>query len=160
MAISPPFWQRILGASLYLIPLSDAHQFAFYSGISNYYWIKIIFLATYPIAILESLFPLGLGSLILFIGLFLLVVRNNNISYFLRFNTLQAILLKIILSITSYGLLIFFNPSLWETIIFKAICGAIVVTMLSILAFVATQCSRGIEPDLPGISQAVRMQIY
>jgi hypothetical protein len=31
---------------------------------------------------------------------------------------------------------------------------------LAILLFALAECLRGREPDLPGISQAVRMQLY
>ena len=37
---------------------------------------------------------------------------------------------------------------------------AVVVAVLAILLFSLVECLRGREPDLPGISQAVRMQLY
>ena len=36
----------------------------------------------------------------------------------------------------------------------------VVVAVLAILLFALVECWRGREPDLPGISQAVRMQLY
>ena len=36
----------------------------------------------------------------------------------------------------------------------------VVVAVLAILLFALVECWRGKEPDLPGISQAVRMQLY
>ena len=36
----------------------------------------------------------------------------------------------------------------------------VVVAVLAILLFSLVECLRGREPDLPGISQAVRMQLY
>jgi len=38
--------------------------------------------------------------------------------------------------------------------------GTIVMAVLAILLFALVECWRGREPDLPGISQAVRMQLY
>jgi hypothetical protein len=34
------------------------------------------------------------------------------------------------------------------------------VGVLAVVIFALIECSRGREPDLPGLSQAVRMQLY
>jgi hypothetical protein len=36
----------------------------------------------------------------------------------------------------------------------------VVIAVLAILVFAIVECLRGREPDLPGLSQAVRMQLY
>jgi hypothetical protein len=36
----------------------------------------------------------------------------------------------------------------------------VVIAVLAILVFAIIECLRGREPDLPGLSQAVRMQLY
>ena len=50
------------------------------------------------------------GGLLLFFVLFLAVVRNPNVPYFLRFNTLQALLIDIVLILLSYTFQIILKP--------------------------------------------------
>ena len=41
----------------------------------------------------------------------------------------------------------------------RTLTSTVLVAMLAIVIFALIECLRGREPDLPGISQAVRMQL-
>ena len=109
---------------------------------------------------LERTIPFGLGGLLLFFVLFLAVVRNPNVPYFLRFNALQALLTDIALIVLSIGFRLLLQPIAAGSLLLGTLSSAVVVAVLAILLFSLVECLRGREPDLPGISQAVRMQLY
>jgi len=54
-----------------------------------------------PLRPLVEIYNIPYVGLIIFFALFLLVVRNEKISHFIRFNTMQAILLDIIIFLFS-----------------------------------------------------------
>ena len=110
-----------------------------------------------PLVLLERGIPFG--NLLVFFLLFLAVVRNPNVPYFLRFNTLQALLVDIIVVILGYAFGILIQP-LGGALMFRTLSSTVVVAVLAVLIFAWIECVRGREPDLPGLSQAVRMQLY
>jgi uncharacterized membrane protein len=110
-----------------------------------------------PLFILERGIPFGLGNLLVFFLLFLAVVRNPNVPYFIRFNTLQALLVDIIVVIISYAFAIL---PIGGGLMMRTLSSTVVVGVLAVVIFALIECSRGREPDLPGLSQAVRMQLY
>ena len=84
-----PVWQRCLGFLIYLFPWSDAIPFGRgFDGVFNQ--IPLLRLLTIP-AIPFELIPGAWGGLLLFFVLLFAVVRNANVPYFIRFNTLQAL---------------------------------------------------------------------
>ena len=103
---------------------------------------------TFPVTIVEQSLPFG--GLLLFLLLFAGLVRNPKVPYFLRYNACQAILLDITLIIMSYLLRILPLVQLGSVIFVFAIC---------IFIFTVLQCINGVEPEIPLISNSVRMQI-
>ena len=154
-----PVWQRVVAPLVYLLPWSDAIPFG---GplFQQYPWMQWFTLPVLPLALLERSVPFGLGGLLLFFVLFLAVVRNPNVPYFLRFNTLQALLTDIVIVVLSFAFGILLQPIAGGSLLVSTLSSTIVVAVLAILLFALVECWRGREPDLPGISQAVRMQLY
>lgn len=154
-----PVWQRVVAPLVYLLPWSDAIPFG---GplFQQYPWMQWFTLPVLPLALLERSVPFGLGGLLLFFVLFLAVVRNPNVPYFLRFNTLQALLTDIVIVVLSFAFGILLQPIAGGSLLLSTLSSTVVVAVLAILLFALVECWRGREPDLPGISQAVRMQLY
>ena len=154
-----PVWQRVVAPLVYLLPWSDAIPFG---GplFQQYPWMQWFTLPVLPLALLERSVPFGLGGLLLFFVLFLAVVRNPNVPYFLRFNTLQALLTDIVIMVLGFAFGILLRPIAGGSLLLSTLSSTIVVAVLAILLFALVECWRGREPDLPGISQAVRMQLY
>ena len=154
-----PVWQRVVAPLVYLLPWSDAIPFG---GplFQQYPWMQWFTLPVLPLALLERSVPFGLGGLLLFFVLFLAVVRNPAVPYFLRFNTLQALLTDIVIMVLGFAFGILLRPIAGGSLLVSTLSSTIVVAVLAILVFALVECWRGREPDLPGISQAVRMQLY
>ena len=154
-----PVWQRVVAPLVYLLPWSDAIPFG---GplFQQYPWMQWFTLPVLPLALLERSVPFGLGGLLLFFVLFLAVVRNPNVPYFLRFNTLQALLTDIVIMVLGFAFGILLRPIAGGSLLVSTLSSTIVIAVLAILLFALVECWRGREPDLPGISQAVRMQLY
>ena len=160
--MEPPLWQRLVAPLMYLLPWSDAIPLGFAPDglFLQYPLLKPLVLPALPLLQLERSIPFGLGSLLLFFVLFLAVVRNPNVPYFLRFNALQALLTDIALIVLSIGFRLLLQPIAAGSLLLSTLSSAVIVAVLAILLFSLVECLRGREPDLPGISQAVRMQLY
>ncbi|MFN7566053.1 MAG: Tic20 family protein, partial [Microcystis sp.] len=86
---------RIFAALVYLLPLYSAFAFGIFIFQQIPFLGAALAIVLTPLAFLYS--SLGtFGSLIIFFVLFLAVVRNPRISHFIRFNTMQAILIDIL----------------------------------------------------------------
>ena len=157
-----PVWQRVLGLLIYLMPWSDAIRFGM--GINGLFeQIPILRLLIYPalpFLALNQLDRFGLGGLLLFFVLLFAVVRNAEVPYFIRFNTLQALLINIVLIALSFAINGILAPMLPGSLLFNTLNSAVLLAVLAIWIFATIECVRGREADLPGISSAVRMQLY
>ena len=157
--MQPPLWQNLVGPLFYLLPLSDSVLFGRFL-FRDYPWMQWFFVPAEPLIILESSIPLGLGGLLLFLALFLGVVRNPEVPYFVRFNAMQALLTSIALIVLSFGFRLVLEPLAAGNLLLGTLSSAVAIAVLAIVLFAWVECLRGREPDLPGISQAARMQLY
>jgi hypothetical protein len=148
---------RIFAALVYLLPLYSAFAFGIFIFQQIPFLGAALAIALYPLAFLYS--SLGsFGSLIIFFVLFLAVVRNPRISHFIRFNTMQAILIDILVSLL--GLVLGFvarglgaNLAL-ETLFNVVFLGAFAACVYSIIQSVI-----GKYADIPTISEAAYSQV-
>ena len=98
------------------------------------------------------------GGFLLFLVLFLVVVRNPQVPYYLRFNVLQAILLDILLVVLSLAFNVLLSP-LGNSLMIRTLNNTVFIGALVLILYAVVECSRGREPDLPSLSEAVRMQL-
>ena len=110
--MEPPLWQRLVAPLMYLLPWSDAIPLGFGPDglFLQYPVLRPLVLPALPLMQLERSIPFGLGGRLLFFVLFLAVVRNPNVPYFLRFNALQALLTDIALIVLSIGFRLLLQP--------------------------------------------------
>jgi uncharacterized membrane protein len=150
-----PSWQRLLALLTYLLPWSDGLPFG-RSLTSLFPMLQWLSLPALPLVLVEQAIPFG--GFILFLVLFLGVVRNPRVPYFIRFNALQAILLDIILIVLSlaFNLLL---ATLGGNFAVRTLANTIFLGMLVLVLFGIIQCLRGKEADIPSLSEAVRMQL-
>tara|TARA_Y100001968_G_scaffold291867_1_gene296624 strand:- start:60 stop:518 length:459 start_codon:yes stop_codon:yes gene_type:complete len=146
---------KILGIFLYMIPWADSLVFGSHLFI-KYPFIQIIQIPAIPIIIIERSIPFG--SLLLFFAIFIGIVRNNRISYFLRFNALQSLLINIGIIIVSFLFQIFFSP-FGNSLIIRSFSSTLLISLSSVITYCVWSCIQGKEPNLPGISQATKMQL-
>ena len=153
---APPIWQRLLAAAAYLLPWSDAIPFgrALFGLFPALQWLS---LPALPIAVVEQAVPFG--GLVLFLVLYLAVVRNAQVPYGIRFNVLQAILIDIVLVLVGLVFQVLIGP-LGSGFALRTLSNTVFLGALVVVAFGVVQNLRGKEADLPTISEAVRMQLY
>tara|TARA_B100000965_G_scaffold376956_1_gene370645 strand:+ start:131 stop:589 length:459 start_codon:yes stop_codon:yes gene_type:complete len=151
----PSLGSRMLGVLLYMIPWSDSIKFGNHLYI-KYPFTQIIQVPAIPIFLIERLIPFG--SLLLFLAIFLGLVRNSKVPYFLRFNALQSLLIDIGIVIVSFIFEIIFSPFL-NTLIIRTFSSTLLISLLSVIGYCVWSCTQGNEPNLPGISQATKMQL-
>jgi len=151
----PSLGGKILGILLYLIPWSDCLTFGNHLYI-KYPFTQIIQIPAIPIIIIERSLPFG--NLLLFLAIFIGLVRNNKLSYFLRFNALQSLLINIGIIIISFIVEIFLSPFA-NSLIIRTLSSTLLISLFSIITYCIWSCTQGDEPNLPGISEATKMQL-
>ena len=153
---APPIWQRLLAAAAYLLPWSDAIPFG-RSLFGLFPFLQWLSVPALPVAMLQQMVPFG--GLVLFLALYLGVVRNGQVPYPIRFNVLQAILIDIVLVLVSLAFNLLINP-LGSGFALRTISNSVFLGTLVVVLFGVVQNLRGRDADLPTISEAVRMQLY
>ncbi|MBF2064398.1 MAG: hypothetical protein IGS39_08250 [Calothrix sp. C42_A2020_038] len=151
---------RIFACLPYLLPLVEVviyggPLFLQFPPLQLIFQPLIIFSGFYY-AIARS-FPLGLGGLIIFFALFMLVVRNERLPHFIRFNTMQAILLDIVVILCSILLQLIGitgNSFAIQTLATTIFLGIVAASVYSIV-----QSLFGRYAEIPAISDAVYMQV-
>ena len=151
----PSLRAKILGIILYMIPWSDSLRFGNHLFI-KYPVTQIIQIPAFPIILIERSIPFG--NLLIFLAIFIGIVRNNKVSYFLRFNALQSLLINIGVIIISYVFEILFS-SFYTSLIIRTLSSTLLIGIFSMIVYCVWSCTQGNEPDLPWISQATKMQL-
>ncbi|QPN67471.1 Tic20 family protein [Synechococcus sp. CBW1006] len=153
---APPIWQRLLAAVIYALPWADAVPFgrALFGLFPALQWLT---LPALPLALLQNQIPFG--GFLLFLVLFLAVVRNPQVPYLIRFNALQAILIDIVLILISLAFNVLLAP-LGGGFALRTLSNTIFLGTLVLVLFTVIQCLRGKEADIPSLSEAVRMQLH
>ncbi len=145
---------RIFAALVYSLPLLIGLE-VFGNFVQEYIpqiLISLIGIFVTPLLIIRNAIPFG--DLAIFFILFLAVVRNERIKHFIRFNTMQALLLDIALTLLAMGM-----RFLGSNIITVALSSVIFIVTLAVCIYSIVQCALGKYPDIPSISQAVYSQV-
>ncbi|MBS3030097.1 MAG: hypothetical protein HCA25_24435 [Dolichospermum sp. DET50] len=152
---STTFPDRALACLPYLLPLIEVFAFGQFL-LNDFPLLGLIFLPLLPL--LRIYYGVRYAGMIIFFALWLLVVRNEKISHFIRFNTMQAIILDIVIFLCSILTDIvklvpgsgFAMQTLYTTI-FMGIVAAVVYSV--------AQSLMGKYAEIPAISDAVHMQV-
>ena len=151
----PSIGEKILGVLLYMIPWADCLTFGNHLYV-KYPFTQIIQIPAIPIILIERSIPFG--NLLLFLAIFIGLVRNTKISYFLRFNALQSLLINIGIIIINFIFEIIFNPFL-NSLIIRTFSSTLLFSLFAVIIYCVWSCTQGNEPDLPIISEATKMQL-
>ncbi len=146
---------RIFASLPYLLPLIEVFVFGQYL-LSEFPPLQLLFLPLLPL--LRIYYGVRYAGMIIFFALFLLVVRNEKISHFIRFNTMQAILLDIIIFL--FGILtdvVRLVPSSGFAI--QTLSTTIFIGIVGAVAYSVIQSVSGRYAEIPAISDAVYMQV-
>ena len=105
-----------------------------------------------------QIYSLPFASLIIFFALYLGVVRNENISHFIRFNAMQAILLDIVLMLCGLVLPIF-SKGLQVAFVAETLYNMVFLGAFAAFVYAVVQSLLGRYAEVPPLSDAVYMQV-
>lgn len=146
---------RIFASLPYLLPLVDGVVFGSYL-FNQFRAVGVVFLPIIQLAQIYNSIPFV--GLIIFFALFLLVIRNENISHFIRFNTMQAILLDIVIFLFSIVLQIL-RPVPGAGFAIETLANTLFLGIVAAVVYAVVQSLLGRYAEIPAISDAVRMQV-
>lgn len=145
---------RFFGAAVYLFALADViglgmGLLSIIPALAPLFQILTTILI--PVGIIYNLFPGGFGGLIVFFILILAVVQNPKISYFIRFNTMQSILIGIAVSLIQI---------VFGTLGALGVIGILVfLIVMPVCIYCMVQCALGRYPEIPSFSKFVYDQV-
>jgi uncharacterized membrane protein len=151
---------RAFAALAYVMPLASALSAGAYflSFLAEqappvFQVLNLILFPLMPLIALDNSF----FGIVIFILLFLFVIRNTNISRFIRFNVLQAIVVSFMISITLYILSLLGLAS--NNLIGETLSNVLFLGGMAIVVYSVVQSVRGQYAEIPTISDAVNMQM-
>ncbi|XP_026439683.1 protein TIC 20-II, chloroplastic-like [Papaver somniferum] len=154
---------RLVSALVYIIPFLNGLNYGTYL-FAKYPLLELVF---DPIVPLLSFYkPVPSVGLFAFLTLYIGIVRDRNFSRFVRFNSLQAMVLDFMLVVPSLARTILVNADPFAEEIglkFQLLKVSHDVTFIVIvLAFLYafSRCVLGRIPEFPGITNAVEWQIF
>ena len=148
---------RIFAALPYLLPLIDGLGFGFDRFLFEQFpALRVIFLPLVPLLLIYRGVPFA--GLIIFFGLFLLVVRNTDINYFIRLNTMQAILIDIALILCSL-VVPFLANVIQVPLVVETLYNTIFLAILIACVYAVSSSLMGRDSEMPLITEAARMQV-
>ena len=146
---------RIFACLPYLLPLIDGFAFGNKYLFAQFPVLQLFYL---PLVPLMQIYSLPFASLVIFFALYLGVVRNENISHFIRFNAMQAILLDIVLMLCGLVLPIF-SKGLQVALIAETLYNMVFLGALAAFVYAVVQSLLGRYAEIPPLSDAVYMQV-
>jgi len=148
---------RIFGALVYLLPLAIALPFGIFL-IRQFPVLGAVLLPVLqPILSIYSAIPFA--GLIIFFVLLLGVVRNSRISHFIRFNTMQAILLDIIVFLIQIVFRVVSGGLSGAPLLLETLANVVFLGILAACTYSIIQSARGLYPDIPGVSDTAYNQV-
>ena len=145
---------RIFGALVYLLPLIYVLPFGQFL-LRQFPFLSIIYV---PIAPLIAIYRIPFAGIIIFFVLFLAVVRNEKIDHFIRFNTMQAILLDILIVLCGF-LLEILGRGLGVNLFIETMYNVIFLGTLAACFYSIIQSALGRYAEIPTISEAAYSQV-
>jgi Chloroplast import apparatus Tic20-like len=132
---------RIFASLAYLLPIMDVVKFGG-SIFDILPFFREVYIFLMPV--IKIYLGSGIASFAIFLLLYFLVLRNQNIARFIRFNVLQAVMLGILISLCDLGIRYLLDPILGTS--------SPVVSVLSKVIFLGTWaiCAFGIISSATG----------
>ncbi len=146
---------RIFACLPYLLPLVEGIGFGRFLFV-QFPALQVILIPLSPVLAIYSTIPFA--GLIIFFALFMLVVRNEKINHFIRFNTMQAILLDIVLVLCSL-LISVLGPVPGASFAIETLTNTIFIGLVASVVYSVAQTIMGRYAEIPAISNAVYMQV-
>lgn len=155
---STDFKDRLFASLVYIFPLIVSIPFGIFL-FQEFPQIELIYLPLFILGnFIYSSIPFGLGGFLIFLVLFLAVVRNEKISHFVRFNTMQAILIDILLAL--FGLIInIFRQGMGDNLLIQTLFNMIFLATLAACLYSIVLSVLGKYAEIPTISEVAYSQV-
>lgn len=147
---------RIFAALIYVLPLVSALPFGQYL-FQQFPPLALIAIPLSPVSAI--LYGIPFAGLIIFILLFAGVVRNEKISHFIRFNTMQAMLIDILLLLLSFLLQTLAQGLGSGNLLLETLCNVAFLGSLAACFYGVIQSVLGRYAEIPTISEAAYTQV-
>ena len=147
---------RSFSALIYLFPLVYSLPFGILL-LTQFPWLYQFFSPLVAIYGITNSLPFA--SLIIFFGLWFAVVRNDNVSYFLRFNAMQAILLNILQILFSLIMGVLIPAFGAQGLISETLSNTIFMGSVAACFFCIVRSIQGQYAELPSLSEVASSQI-
>lgn len=148
------FTDRLFSCLVYFLPLFDGLSF----GAFVFQQFHLESVATILFVIYRSLPLQPFTNLILFFVFLFAIVRNSNVPHFIRFNTMQALLIDILLLLC--GLVLdLFRTGFPGQLLLETLYNTVFFGLIAALGYCVFQSIRGRYAEIPTLSDAVRMQV-
>jgi Chloroplast import apparatus Tic20-like len=146
---------RIFASLFYILPILDGFIF----GEGLIYQLFGVSLMRIMLSLpLVQIYFAPFVSFVVFFAIYVLVVRNENIRHFIRFNAMQAILIGIVLSLVNLVWSIFAGV-LTGSFIQETLFSCVFLGMVAAVGYSIVQSILGRYAEIPTISEAVYMQV-
>ncbi len=146
---------RFFGSLPYLLPIADGYMF----GMFVFQQFPVLEQLYAPLAPLLMLNNSGFGGFILFLGLYLGVVVNPKVNRFIRFNTLQAILIGILISLCSLILSYVLLPVIGRGPVTQVLMNVVFFGTIAMSVYGIPMSALGKYTEIPQLSETAQMQI-
>lgn len=147
---------RIFACLPYLLPLVSGLEFGKFL-FQQFPALQVMLIPLTPVLFVYQTLGSWAGIIIFFL-LFLLVVRNERIVHFIRFNAMQAILLDILLVLCSLLFNILMN-GLGTNLVTETLFNIVFLGTVAACGYSIVQSLIGRYAEIPALSEAVYAQV-
>jgi Chloroplast import apparatus Tic20-like len=145
---------RLFSSLVYLLPLLDGMSF----GAFIFQQFHLESVVAILFVIYRSLPLQPFTNLILFFVFLFAIVRNLKVPHFIRFNTMQALLIDIVLLLC--GLILdILRAGLPAKLLIETLYNTVFFGLIAAIGYSVFQSIRGRYAEIPILSDAVRMQV-
>jgi uncharacterized membrane protein len=146
---------RFFGSMAYLLPIADVYFF----GLFIFQQFPIVETIYQPLAPLLAVNNNQIGGLLLFFGLYVGVVINPRVSRFIRFNTLQAILIGILISLCGLLLQYVLFPIIGMGALTQVLMNTVFFGTWAMAIYGIAMSALGKYTEIPQLSETAQMQV-
>lgn len=146
---------RIFACLPYLLPIITVIPFGSFL-FQQFPALQVILIPLTPVLFIYSAIPFA--DLVIFFLLFLLVIRNERIIHFIRFNAMQALLLDILLFLCSLVQMYLLRP-LGTNLITETLINIVFLGTLAACGYSVVQSLLGRYAEIPTLSEAAYAQV-
>lgn len=146
---------RIFACLPYLLPIITVIPFGSFL-FQQFPALRVILIPLTPVLFIYGAIPFA--DLVIFFLLFLLVIRNERIIHFIRFNAMQALLLDILLFLCSLVQMYLLRP-LGTNLITETLINIVFLGTLAACGYSVVQSLLGRYAEIPTLSEAAYAQV-